>query len=101
MKGYSTFLQSSRIGASPSNGLVSYTGHSFGGGGRSYPSAGIQSAYSTFPADWAVQGWSESCSKLYLLNTKSSSVLRDTANCPPLDWRHSFLRHVSVGHVII
>ena len=32
---------------------MSYQGHSFGGGG-SYPSAEVQSVYSTAPADWAV-----------------------------------------------
>ena len=44
--------QSSRIaGMSPSECLVSYPGHSFGG---SYPSAEKQSVYSTAPADWAM-----------------------------------------------
>ena len=45
--------QSSRTGASPSDGLVSYPGHSFREG--SYSSAEMQSVYSTTPADWAVQ----------------------------------------------
>ena len=35
-------------GTSPSDCLVSYTGHSFGG--RSYPAAEMQSVYSTTPA---------------------------------------------------
>ena len=44
--------QSSSIaGTSPSDCLVSYPGHSLGGG--SYPSAEKQSVYSTAPADWA------------------------------------------------
>ena len=43
--------QSSSIaGTSPSDCLVSYPGHSLGG---SYPSAEVQSVYSTAPADWA------------------------------------------------
>ena len=37
-------------GASPSDRLVSYPGHSFG---ESYPSADKQSVDSTAPADWA------------------------------------------------
>ena len=45
--------QSSSIaGTSPSDYLVTYPGHSLGGGG-SYPSAEVQSVYSTAPADWA------------------------------------------------
>ena len=44
---------SSTAGTSPSDCLVSYPGHSFGGGG-SYPSAEVQSVYSTAPADWAI-----------------------------------------------
>ena len=42
---------SSTAEASPSNCLVSYPGHSFG---KSYPSAEMQSMYSTVPADWAI-----------------------------------------------
>ena len=37
-------------GTSPSDCLVSYLGHSLGG---SYPSAELQSVYSTAPANWA------------------------------------------------
>ena len=37
-------------GTSPSDCLVSYPGHSLGG---SYPSAEVQSVYSTIPTDWA------------------------------------------------
>ena len=44
--------QSSRRGASFSDCLVSYPGHSFVG---SYPSTEMQSVYSTAPADWAVR----------------------------------------------
>ena len=39
-------------GTLPSDCLVSYPGHSFRGG--SYPSAEVQSVYSTAPADWAI-----------------------------------------------
>ena len=42
---------SSSTGTSPSDCLVSYTGHSLG---RSYHSAEVQSVYSTAPADWAI-----------------------------------------------
>ena len=45
------FLQSSRTGVSPSDSLMSYSGHI--GGGGSYLSAKMQSVYSTAPADWA------------------------------------------------
>ena len=38
------------IGASPSDCLVSYPGHTFG---KSYSSAEMQSLYSAAPADWA------------------------------------------------
>ena len=43
---------SSTAVTSLSDCLVSYPGHSFGGG--SYPSAEKQSVYSTAPADWAI-----------------------------------------------
>ena len=43
---------SSTAGTSPSDCLVSYSGHSLGGG---YPSAEVQSVYSTAPADWATK----------------------------------------------
>ena len=47
------FPQSSSItGASSSDYLMSYPGYSLGG--VSYPSAEVQSVYSTAPADWAV-----------------------------------------------
>ena len=42
---------SSIIGSLPSDCLVSYTEHSLGG--RFYPSAEVQSVYSTVPAEWA------------------------------------------------
>ena len=55
--------QSSSIaGTSPSDCFVSYSRHSFGGiGGGVYPSAEVQSVYSTAPADWAMKElcWSE------------------------------------------
>ena len=44
MKGYSTFPQTS-----PSDCLMSYTGHSLRG---SYPSADVQSVYSAAPTNW-------------------------------------------------
>ena len=43
--------QSSKIGASPSDGFVSYPGHWLGWG--SYPSAEMQFVYSTAPANRA------------------------------------------------
>ena len=43
--------QSFIIGAVPSDALISYPGHPFGVG--SFPSAEIQSVYSTAPAEWA------------------------------------------------
>ena len=49
---------SSTAGTSPSDCLVSYAGHSLGGG--SYPSAEVQSVYSTAPADWATMHLSDS-----------------------------------------
>ena len=61
--------QSSSIaGTSPSDCLVSYPGHSLGG---SYPSAEVQSVYSTAPADWAIQGYSY----IYTCNS-NSNILR-------------------------
>ena len=44
-------LQISKAGASTSDGLMSYIGHSFGG--KSYFSANMQLVHSTAPADWA------------------------------------------------
>ena len=43
--------QSSKTGASLSDGLMAYPGCSLG---ESYPSAEIQLVYSTAPANWAV-----------------------------------------------
>ena len=45
--------QSSKTGVSPSDGLVLYSGHSFGEG---YSSAEMQSVYSIAPADNASRG---------------------------------------------
>ena len=45
---------SSTAGTSPSDCLVSYPGHLLG---VSYPSAEVQSVYSTAPADWASRDW--------------------------------------------
>ena len=51
-KGVFRVPQSSSItGSSPSDCLVSYTGHSLGG---SYSSAEVKSVYSAAPADWAI-----------------------------------------------
>ena len=47
--------QSSNItGASPSNGLISYLGHTLG---KFYFSTEMQSVYSVAPADWARIVW--------------------------------------------
>ena len=54
-------------GTSPSDCLVSYQGHSLGGG--SYPSAEVQSVYSTAPADWASM---YVC--MYMLNLRSQKL---------------------------
>ena len=43
--------QISKAGASPSDGLMSYPSNSLG---KSYPSAEMQSVYSTVLADWAI-----------------------------------------------
>ena len=49
-KGVPRIPQSSCItGASPSDYLLSYPGHSFG---KSYPSTEMHSVYSSAPADW-------------------------------------------------
>ncbi len=53
-KGVLRIPQSSNTaGTSPSDCLVSHLGHSLAG---SYPSAEMQSVYSTAPADWAIDG---------------------------------------------
>ena len=57
--------QTSNItGASPSDCLVSYPGHSLAGGwGVLTPSAEMQSVYSTAPADWVTFNFVFICSK--------------------------------------
>ncbi len=50
MKRYSAFPKAP-ASLEPSDCLVSYQGHSWGG--ESYLSAEVQSVYSTAPADWA------------------------------------------------
>ena len=50
-KGVHHTSQSTRNGVSSLNGLVSYPGHSFGGGEGILPSAEMQLAYSTAPVD--------------------------------------------------
>ena len=53
-KGVLRIPQSSSItGASPSDCLISYPGHSLG---ECYPSAELQSMYFTVPADWPLVG---------------------------------------------
>ena len=49
MTGYSMFPSSSKTGASPSAGLMLYTGKTMG---EFNPSVEMQSVYSTAPADW-------------------------------------------------
>ena len=51
MKGCSAFPKAPTSGTSLSDCLVSYPGHSLR---RSYPSAEVQSVYSTAPADWVI-----------------------------------------------
>ena len=58
-------------GTSPSDCLVSYPGHSLGRGG-SYPSAEVQSVYSTAPANWA---------NLLRLKLTNNNLLGWFANC--------------------
>ena len=50
---YSIFPKAPQTWASPSDGLMSSSGHSLGGG-ESYLSAEMQSVYSTALADWAL-----------------------------------------------
>ena len=45
----------SRTGVTPLDSLMSYTGHSLQGGDLSYPSVGMQSVYSTAPANWTLK----------------------------------------------
>ena len=47
-------------GTSPSDCLVSYPGHSFGGERGLTTSVEEQSVYSTAPADWAISLWGPS-----------------------------------------
>ena len=58
---------SSIIGTPPSDWLVSYPGHSWGWG--SYPSAEVQSVYSTAPANWTkdILGFMTSTIVCYLM----------------------------------
>ena len=69
--------QSSSItGTSPSDCLVSYPGHSLGRG--SYPSAEMQSVYSTVPAGWAT---GHSLGESY-----SSAEVQSIYSTAPADW---------------
>ena len=63
MKGYSTFPKA-LIGASPSDGFVSYPGHLLG---ESYTSAEMQSVYSTAPVDWA---------NVYMCERETTNMIR-------------------------
>ena len=62
------------MGASQSDCLASYPGHPLGGG-ESYPSAEIQSVYSTSPADWADNNKNEVNSLNIVSNNKGSFVI--------------------------
>ena len=67
--------QSFRTGASPSDSLVLYLGHSLGV--RSYPSAEMQAAYSTVPADWADVIWLSTASLYeFMFNANYSMILK-------------------------
>ena len=57
-EGVFSIPQSSWTVTSPSDYLVSYTGHSLRGG--SYPSSGMQSVYSTVPSKWAIDLFDDS-----------------------------------------
>ena len=64
MKKYSVFHKAPRLEPCYQMGLMSNPEYSFGGCGEgSYPSAQIQSVYSTAPADWALirSCWDSSC----------------------------------------
>ena len=56
-------------GTSSLDWLVSYPGHSLGGG--SYPSAEVQSVYSTAPTDWAIKHLDMPKKILFSRRTKS------------------------------
>ena len=68
MKGYSTFCKSTMAGASLSDGLMSYTGHSLATGKMCEKiywdaigvrkSTEMQSVYSTAPGYWDSEKWS-------------------------------------------
>ena len=69
--------QISKVGALPSDGLMSYPGHSLNR--WSYPLAEKQSAYSTATADWAVDIlkciiWSEKLKKYIFLFTGNIKI---------------------------
>ena len=67
-KGYSAFPQSFSItGASPSDCLVPYPGHSLWGG-DSYPSARKQSVYSTALVNWEKTFWYNHKNSFFLFN---------------------------------
>ena len=67
MNGVLKILQSSKTGASPSDGLMSYLGYLIVVG--VLPSAEIQSVYATAPANWAhIIGYRLSILDMNILN---------------------------------
>ena len=68
-------------GTSPSDCLVSYPGHSFGGG--SYPSAEVQSVYSTAPDDWPILALGQT--KLTLVNDQFTGRWRTSLSIGNVD----------------
>ena len=82
-KGVLHIPQIAKTGDSPSDCLLSYSGHTLG---KSYPTAEMQSVYSTAPSNWAehylITEWfggdknmaihlrSDNCSRFYLGNSR-------------------------------
>ena len=69
MKEYSTLRQNSETGASSSDYLASYPGHSLV---ESYPNAEMQSVYSTAPAERAIRTLNrvgDSCNHVLITKT--------------------------------
>ena len=87
--------QTSSTVASSSDDLMSYSGHSLG---KSYPSAVMQLAYSTAPADWA--GWKISIGYLKPENTLQIINVKNCCLKPSLftvDSNHWLLK---TNHII-
>ena len=70
-------------GTSPSDCLVSYPGNSFGCMCVSYPSAEIQSVYSTAPADWAKLFLLEMESTTWVETLNKAAFISLNTKCPP------------------